>query len=127
MGRSRAKRAQDDKSLREPSECCVWQAEALFFPMCPCPGNSGIDERLALDNEMYARVTPATYEEHLLSLHLGHHFLSLDDSGVTLLNQPCASVEKTLGRATADLCSVNDNKYVFLVNYKESRIICFCI
>ncbi|ELK09943.1 Dynein light chain Tctex-type 1 [Pteropus alecto] len=66
-----------------------------------------MDKRLALDNKMYARVTPATYEEHLLSLHLADHFFSLDDAGVTLLSQPCPSMEKTLGRATAALCSTS--------------------
>lgn len=50
---------------RKPSERCVWQVVALFSPMCPCPVTSGVDKRLALDNNMYAEVTPATYEQHL--------------------------------------------------------------
>lgn len=105
--------------MRDPSGCCVRQAEALFSRMRPCPGNSGMDKRRALDDEMHARVALATYEEHLLSLHLGHHSLSLDDAGVTLLNRPCPSMEKTSGRATADLCSVSDNEYIFLVNHQR--------
>lgn len=65
--------------------------------MRPCPVTSGVDKRLALDNNMYAEVTPATYEQHLPGQSLGYHSLSLDDSAVTMLHQPGPSEEKTWG------------------------------